>query len=289
MSSARWTLRAALAGAVLGAAALSAGDAAAQQTRPPSQPGWTFNVAPYLWVPAVDATLRYSVPPETGAARSTDISVDQSKLLDALDFAAMIAAEARYDRFTLVTDLIYLDLGSSSSRVKSVDVVQVGRDPVSSQLDAGTQSSLTGTLWTLAGGYTVAQGAWGNVDISAGFRLFYLDTKTNISLTTNVIGPNNQISLPRGAQLSESVTLFDGIIGLRGRFELGSGFSIPYSFDIGTGSSTLTWQAVGGLTYQTGWAGITAGYRYLYYDQGDNKLLQDFALQGPFLAVNFTF
>ncbi|GGJ43446.1 hypothetical protein [Neoroseomonas lacus] len=44
-----------------------------------------------------------------------------------------------------------------------------------------------------------------------------------------------------------------------------------------------------GIGYQTGWVGVTLGYRYPYYDQGNDKFVQDFSFSGPFLAVNFSF
>ena len=62
-----------------------------------------------------------------------------------------------------------------------------------------------------------------------------------------------------------------------------------YAFDIGGGSSRLTWQAAGGVGYQTGWAGVTLGYRHLHYDQGGDRLVQDFSFGGPFLALSFRF
>lgn len=276
-------------GAVVALLGGIAGDLAAQtvQTAPPApETGWHFTVTPYAWLPSIDGRLRYSLPPGSGDARSTDVGISSTNLLDAINFAGMIAAEARYDRFAIMTDLIYLDMGNAGSRVDSVNL---GGNAVSSTVDAGTDTSVQGTLWTLAGGYTLAQGEWGNVDAFAGFRLFSLSTTTNVRLAADVTGPNNSLALSRNLRLSDNTTLFDGIIGARGRFLLGAGFHLPYSFDVGAGSSQLTWQAMAGIGYQTGWAGVTLGYRYLSYDQGNDKLVQEFSFSGPFLAVNFSF
>ena len=135
----------------------------------------------------------------------------------------------------------------------------------------------------------MAQGDWGDVDGFAGFRLFSLSANTDVRLTADVAGPRGGVALFRNLRLGDSTTLFDGIVGARGRFLLGDGFHVPYSVDVGTGSSRLTWQAMAGIGYETGWAGVTLGYRYLYYDQGNNKFVQDFSFSGPFLAVNFKF
>jgi hypothetical protein len=259
------------------------------QTIPRAEPGWQFSVTPYAWVPSIDGTLRYQLPTQSGSG-SADVSKDGSSLLEALNFAAMIAAEARYQRYSVLTDFIYLDLGANGSKVRDVNFGGGGgRTGVGADLDRGTESSLSGSLWTLMGGYTVTQGDWGHADIVGGFRLFSLNSETNVSLAADLTAPRGSAGLSRNARLSESATLFDGIIGMRGRLVIGDGFYAPYAFDIGTGSSTLTWQASAALGYQFSWGGVALGYRYLSYEQGSNNLVQDFSFGGPFLALNFTF
>ncbi|GGJ45025.1 hypothetical protein GCM10011320_60560 [Neoroseomonas lacus] len=182
----------------------------------------------------------------------------------------MIAAEARYERFSIMTDFIFLDMGNAGSRVDSIDLVQIGRNPVSTMLNAGIDSTVQESPWTLAGGYTLAQGDLGNVVGFAGFRLFSLSANTDVRLTADVAGPRGGVALSRSLRLNDSTSLFDGIVGARGRFLLGAGFHLPCSVDVGAGSSRLTWQTMAGIGYQTGWAGVTLGYRYLYYDQGND-------------------
>lgn len=254
---------------------------------PPSpEAGWRFSVTPYVWAPSIEGDFRYSLP---GGTSGATVGIDTINLLEALNFAAMIAAEARHGRFSILTDFIYLDLGNASSAVRSVDFVQVGPNPISTSLNAGTESSIRGSLWTLGGGYTLADGGWGHVDAFTGLRWFSLETRTDVRLATDIVAPGGGRSFARTAGLARNTDLFDGIFGLRGRFILGSGFHLPYAFDIGAGSSRLTWQAAGGVGYQTGWAGVTLGYRHLYYDQSGDQLVQDFSFSGPFLAANFNF
>jgi hypothetical protein len=258
------------------------------QTVPRAEPGWQFSVTPYAWVPSIDGTLRYQLPTQSGSG-SADVSKDGSSILEALNFAAMIAAEARYQRYSVMTDFIYLDLGATGSKLRDVNFVGGGGTGVGANLDRGTESSLSGSLWTLMGGYTVLQGDWGHADIVGGFRLFSLNAETNIRLAGDVTAPGGSASLNRNAKLSDSAALFDGIIGMRGRLGIGKGFYAPYAFDIGTGSSTLTWQASAGLGYQFSWGGVALGYRHLSYEQSSKNLVQDLSFSGPFLALNFTF
>jgi hypothetical protein len=240
---------------------LIAGDLAAQ-TAPSAEQGWSFAVTPYVWVPWVDGKFSYNLPERTGGAFGARVNMDAINLLEALNFAVTVAAEARNGRFSVSTDFIYLDFGKSNSAVRSVDFAQVGRNPVSSALNAGTESSLRGGLWTLGGAYTLAAGRWGHADAFAGFRLFSIDARTDVRLAADIVAPGGGRSFARTGRLARDADLFDGLVGLRGRFVLGSGFHLPYAFDIGGGSSRLTWQAAGGIGYQTGWAGVTAGYRY---------------------------
>lgn len=273
---------------VFGLTELTSPGANAQPTQP-SASGWQFTVTPYFWAPALDTKLRYELPPGSGNARNSDVRIDSINLVDALNAAAMFAAEARNGRFSILTDLIYLSFGNASSTVESVDFIQGGRNRVSGTLNAGTDSTVSGSLWTLAGGYTIADGGWGNVDGFAGFRLFSLSSDTDVRLSATFMGPGPGETFASTGRLSRNTDLFDGIVGIRGRFLLGSGFHIPYSFDVGAGSSNLTWQAAAAIGYQTGWAGVTLGYRHLAYEQSGDKLVQDLSFSGPFLAVSFTF
>ncbi|MBS7792856.1 hypothetical protein KTR66_22900 [Roseococcus sp. SDR] len=275
------SLAAALA-ALMGVALMSS--AATAQTVPnANDPGWRFSLTPYLWLPNLSGDLRYG-PREQGTA---NVHVNSNNIIDALKFGLTFGAEARYGRFTLATDLLYLDLGNSSSEVRSVDFGRAGRVQATANLN--TQSALTNTLWTLAPGYTLLEGAWGNVDIQAGFRLLAASARTNFQLATDVTSPRTGETFARIGRITGSQQIWDGIIGLRGRFDLGSGFYIPYAADVGTGTSNLTWQIQGGLGYSTGWAGVVAGYRYLSYSQGGNALIQELNMGGPFIALNMKF
>ena len=64
---------------------------------------------------------------------------------------------------------------------------------------------------------------------------------------------------------------------------------LPYHFDIGTGDSDLTWQALVGVGYRFDWGDILLAYRHLSYDQGNAGFIQDLELSGLALGVNFRF
>jgi hypothetical protein len=246
---------------------------------------WQFAITPYLWLPNIDGTLKYNVPP--GTSGRPEVKVGPNDYLENLDFAVMINAEARKARWSVFTDVIYLDFSKETSKVKSIDF---GGNVVSSSIDVGTESSLKGAAWTLAGGYSVLQGDLGRLEILAGFRYFGLKASTDWQLTATVTGPGPGRVFQRSGSISQSEDLWDGVIGLRGRLNLGgSKFYVPYYLDVGTGSSEVTWEGVVGLGYGFKWVDIVLAYRHLYYDMDDDNLVQDMRFSGPALGLTFRF
>lgn len=275
----------AAAGVALG---LAAGEPALAQGAD-GRSGWSFQVALYAWLPTFNGDFNYSLP--TGRDGSASVRAASNDYLSDLQFAAMVAGEARYDRFSVISDLMYVDLGSGTSRVSSVNLAPTPDNRISSAFSTNADTSVKATVWTLGGGYTVLRGDWGNVDLFGGFRLLSLNAETNYALNATVTDlRDNSVVLGRTGRLSGNQAIWNGIAGLRGRVLLGdSGFFVPYYLDIGTGDSNLTWQGFTGVGYQTGWAGVIAGYRYLSFDQGSSDLVNDLSMGGAFLAVNFTF
>jgi hypothetical protein len=251
---------------------------------------WTFSLMPYLWLPGMDGTLRYG-PPASGGA-SPNVSVDADTLVGALDMAFMITGEARKGRWLIATDVIYLDLSSDSSSVNSIDF-NPGSGPVNisnTALDAGTQTNLKGTVWTLVGGYAAVQDPRATLDVIGGFRYFGLKATSNWQLSATVAGPGGAQTFARTGSVTKSDDLWDAIVGVKGRVKLGDGnWFMPYYLDAGAGDSTLTWQGMLGVGHAFKWGEVVFAYRYLSYEQGGNKLIEDLSFGGFGLGVNFRF
>ena len=149
---------------------------------------------------------------------------------------------------------------------------------------------MKGAAWTLGAGYAVLPGRPVDLDVFGGLRYFGLEASTDWQLALTVTGPGAGQTFPRAGSISERMDLWDGIVGVKGRVWLGrSNWSIPYYLDVGTGSSSLTWQGMLGVAYSYKWLGVTLAYRHLYYDQKDDKLIQDMRFSGPALGVTFRF
>ncbi len=258
-----------------------------------AQSGWVVNVAPYLWLPTVNTTLNYNLPSNLGGRLPTDVSVGPGDLLSHLDFAAMGTADARNGPFSLLTDFLYtrVSLGIGDSHIKSVDFFGLSPIPITRSLQTSISTTLGLTIWTLAGGYTVLQGGWGNVDVIGGFRLLAVNARTDYSLALTLTGPRGNGATFGGlGGVSASKDIWNGIAGVRGRFRLGdTRFFIPYYADVGGGGSQPTWQISAGLGYQTKWAAFSASYRYLAFEQGNSSSVQRVTLGGPMLMVDFSF
>jgi hypothetical protein len=262
---------------------------AGQQSITPS--GWTFDLTPYLWMPSVNANINFNLPPALGGTVSANPSIGFGDLVSHLNIGFMGAADARYDRFTVLTDILYMNVGGVAGQFKSVNFPNRPAIPISGSVNTSESLRLNTEIWTLAGGYTVLQGDWGNFDAIAGFRLLALSTTTNYSLGVTIMGPRgNGATFGGVGSVSANADIWNGIAGFRGQVRLGDTlFYIPYYFDIGAGGSNLTWQISSGVGYRTPWADVSLTYRYLSFQQGSNSAEAHLWIQGPMLAVNFKF
>jgi len=256
----------------------------AQADAPPAGQ-WKFSITPYLWLPNINGTLKYDIP--QGAGGSPEVETGPNDYLQNLQSIILLSGEVRKDRWSVFTDVIYLAFTDENSKVTSVNF---GGSLVSSSLNLATSSSLRGTAWTLGAGYAVQTGHALKLDVFGGLRYFSLQASTSWQLDAVVSGPSGSQIFPLAGGISAGADLWDGIIGVRGRIPLGSSdWSIPYYLDIGTGSSQMTYQWLLGIAYSFKWGEVTLAYRDLYYDQADDKLVQNLRFSGPALGATFRF
>ena len=185
-----------------------------------------------------------------------------------------------------------MNLGGVTSRFKSVNFPNYPHIPISGLAQASGGMRLSAPIWTLAGGYTLLKGDWGNLDVIAGFRYLGINATIDYSLGFTVTGPRGRSQSFGGVgDVSGSINLFNGIGGFRGRINLGSTkLFIPYYFDIGAGGSNLTWQIASGIGYQTSRVDLSLTYRYLSFEQGSNNpVVQHLWVKGPMIMAGFRF
>ena len=256
--------------------------------------GWSYRLTPYLWLPTIDGSLKYALPPGSGG--SPEISVGPTDWLDLLNAGLLVSGSASKGRFSLYSDLVYLSMTSKNDgRVLSVDdtVTVPGTRipvPVSADLNLNTRTDLNGLSLTLAAGYEVASTETSSMSAFVGARYFGVDASSSWDLTAEITVPGSGVVLPAQGQIGSNVDLWDALIGVRGNFKAGGGrWAGLYYLDVGAGDSDLTWNAMAGFSATYGWGDLILAYRHLEYDQESNKLLQDFSFSGPGLGARFTF
>ncbi|HUL63584.1 MAG TPA: hypothetical protein VLW55_03110 [Burkholderiaceae bacterium] len=242
---------------------------------------WRFAVTPYLWLPNVNGKMRFDLP----SGGNGESQIDGSPFLNNLKFAFLMAGEARKDRWSVFTDLVYVDFSDSQSALRSVSgsggIIDLSRD-----VNLDTKTSLRGWAWTTAGGYALIPGGSATLDVFGGVRYLTARASLDWSLTAAFTGPG--FTVQQTGSASGSVDLLDAIVGARGKYFFRDWF-FPYYLDVGTGSSKLTWQAVLGVGYTFHTWDVLFAYRHLEYQMGDKDLLQNVRFDGPALAVTFRF
>ena len=240
---------------------------------------WEFAATIYGYLPSIGGKL--SVPVDTGGH---SINVDAHQIIDSLKMTFMGTLDAHYGQWGAFTDVLYLDVGGSKSHTHDFSV---GRSGVPASTTADINLDLKGTIWTIAGEYRVISDPAAKVDILAGARYFGIKPTLGWSIQGD-LGPIPESGRSGSKQINE--TVWDGIIGLKGRYAFGDErrWYVPYYADIGTGESQLTWQLAGGLGYAWNWGGVFAMWRYLDYNFKSDKKLQDINFNGPMLGVTFT-
>ncbi len=224
---------------------------------------WHFSIIPYLWMMGLNG--------EVGVRGQTvDMDVSFSDIIQNLDFALEVHAEAWRDRFGFFIDATYSKISlkkdiqlrlDRSIKIKNVTefflgefggFYRVGTWPVGA--GTGSPQSKTNTFFTL--------------DFLGGGRYWWMDNKIDITGPAGVLDP----------QFSGSESWFDFIVGARAKLDINK-FFIALRTDIGGFglgfSSDISWNIAGYIGYELPWYKITPiiGYRALYdkYSNGSGE------------------
>jgi hypothetical protein len=237
----------------------------AQTDSSESQDQWEFAGAIYLWGADING--------QTG--RGSSVEVTTSDLLDNLEMAFMGAFAARKNNWSLLADVVYLDLGVD----KTVDLsISVG--PTTIPVTTSASLDQQGLVLQFVGGYSLYSEGSSRLDLIGGAR--YLDLDTDLFLELDSLGPG------QSRAIKDSLSVWDAVVGLQGNASLGEQWFLPYHVDVGFGQSKLTWQAVAGIGFRAGRAvDLALVYRHLEWDFDSTRLIDDINFSGPTLGVIF--
>lgn len=231
---------------------------------------WKHSFSIYGWLPSFDGTMKYTIPGDPNDPNDSDTE-GESSIIDSLDMVFMGAYEVRKDKWSFLADAIYLKMSDSQ------DVSLTGPNRT---ITAGSDQEFTALLLSGYGGYNLLDTGSASLDVIAGVR--YLSLELDVSVYTNIL-------INRRANISPSVELYDGVVGVKGHVDLNENWYVPYMFDIGAGDSDLTYQGQASIGYRFDWGDVLATYRYVHYEKDDTRLIEEFTMYGPKLGVVFHF
>ena len=219
---------------------------------------WQYSAAINLWGAGIQGT----------AQNGNTIDVGFSDILDNLDMTFMGTLEGRKGQWSWIADVLYLSVSTDES-----SDVSTPAGPVTGKVDVGVD----GWVWNLLAGYNLSNSEGGVSDLVFGARYMKMETGLNL----NIGGAG------RGGSASGSV--WDGVVGIRGRANLQGNWFVPYYADIGTGQSDLTWQVLGGFGYKYNWGDMTLAYRHLEWEFDTDVPLADVNFSGPIIQAKWHF
>ena len=194
-------------------------------------------------------------------APTVPVDLSFGDLFEKLDFAAMLAVEARRDELYLRSDTSYVSLSTTAP------------SPVPNFDEAAISSKTFQTM--LAAGYSMVDTPRLRAEVFAGGRLWAI--KSELVLTAG-----DEVT-----RTESSKTFIDPVLGVSATTALSENFAIDLTatvggFGIGAESE---YGALGALKWQAGdsW-GIAAGYRYLSVNYRDEGFVFDVEQHGPFIS-----
>jgi hypothetical protein len=266
----------------------------------PAIPTWTFSLTPYFWAINLNGS-------STVKGRTTDVDANFFQILDHTQFPKgllQLAAlgEARYDRFALLTDIIYMKLGMGSSITRSR-----GTDEIGGVVAASAGLKIEMVIAQAAMAYEVARwqgltapGSSTALDLYAGGRAWWQrgDAQVIASGTANIF----DLTFSRAGVLSaeKSVSWFDPLVGVRLRHQFAPTWNFTLSGDVGgfDVGSRFSWEVLALLEHEihrsrnVAWSAML-GYKALSvdYSQGSGLSLYEFdmTMHGPVFGITARF
>lgn len=254
-----------LAFAILFASLLPHAVQAAEQ----AQPVWEHEITLYGWATDLDGKA-------SGSKAIVDFSYDVSDILDNLNFAFMGTLESRYGKWSIIADLLYMDVEDDEQRAGSLG--PRGGDSFSADVEVEM------TSWVVQGGigYELLNTQSGRLTAIGGLRYLNVDIDSDLHY-------RGEIADIRVSD-SDSKGIIDGIVGFQGACNFNDRWYLPYYADIGAGDSEVTWQLFAGIGYRFSWGHVRVGYRMLSWEfDDDDMVLEDLELYGPIAGVTFVF
>lgn len=213
---------------------------------------WKYGAGIYVWGASIEGE----------AANGAPIDMSFSDILDNLDMTFMGTFFAQKNKWTFGLDAIYLKIGDKPN------TWQPGDGPTL------TNIQLKSWIFTPTVAYRFMESEKLDLNIVAGARYFKMEPYIEIS------------PLPG---ISDSGSVTDGIVGLRGEYDINEKWYMPFQFDVGGGDSDSTWHAFAAVGYRYENFDLIAGYRHMEWEFDTGTPLKDISMSGPIIGALFKF
>jgi hypothetical protein len=252
----------------------------------PDTSEWHFTIAPYAWGVGLSGDIGLF------GRGPVDVDIPFSDILENLDFAAMVVAEAHNGTWGVFVDLNYTSLSAGKSRSPSLE-----RD-IFEQFEATAEVSasadITEFIGTMMGQWRAVDSEQMTLDLMAGARFWNIDNEIDASATVTVAGPGplDDVTASRSVSGSDGASWIDPMVGFKSRINTSmpvyfTGWGLVGGFGVG---SDLNWDVMGGVGYQwTDTFSTVLGYRALGVDYEDDGFVYDVIQQGVAFGGVITF
>ena len=181
----------------------------AQSTQPASgSEGWRLRAIPYLWGPDFEGRVGIG-------DRTANVDATFGDIIRDLNFAVMGTFEANRNKFTALTDGIYINLSDKHAT----------SGPLFSSVKAVAKSFIL----TPEAGYRIAGSDESYFDALGGIRFWSVDGELNL-----------EPGVLNGIDISNRRNWVDGVFALKGKVRLSPKWYLTGYGDIGGGGSNLT-------------------------------------------------
>jgi opacity protein-like surface antigen len=231
---------------------------------------WSFEIAPYLWVPWFEAEASVPEAPTRATPGLQGAAVGNGSSVQDFDTRItggfLIAAQAKYRSVGLLVDFNWLRLDTESL------------NPGTLYSDVNLRSDFIYSTAALT--YELPFKGKFHAEVQAGVRIW------SVSTDLDVEGG----ALP-GFLSSRNDTWVSGLIGASLRYDLTRHWVLVGRGTVGGfTNSSIQWDLFAGVGYQfSDWCMATLGYRYLHEDYSKGDFTFNAKAQGPLLGVVFRF
>ena len=215
---------------------------------------WNYSAAIYVFASGIEGEM----------ANGAEIDMSFSDIMDNLDMTFMGNFQAQKGKWTFGSDFIYLKIGDKPNTLLPPPL-GIGTTLTNVQMKSWI---VTPTV-----AYRVMESENLDLDVLAGARYLKMEPTIGIDNINH----------------TDSGSVTDGIVGVRGQYDLDGKWYIPFQMDVGGGDSDVIWQAFAGVGYEYENFDLIAGYRHMDWDFDSGEAMKDLSISGPIIGAKFKF